>query len=297
MLAQQLLNGIVIGSVYGLFSLGFSLIFGVNRIMNMAQGAVFTWGAFTGLFVVSQFHMPFPVALLAGAIGGAAASLLVDLVAFLPLRRRGSTEFSTIVSSLGANLILVSLAQQISSTRVMRFPFDLFPVAVFTVLGLRVQLIQVVVVLLTLAIFGLLVYFIYRTDFGRQARAVAASPQTSVLLGINPAAVNTQVFIISGALAGIAGVLIGIIFNSVHFVMGEPLLLRAFVVIILGGLGSLTGALIAGFLVGIVQALGVAYLSAGVADALVFSILFVVLLVKPTGLFGSVDALARVVRR
>ncbi|NGN44577.1 branched-chain amino acid ABC transporter permease [Mesorhizobium sp. CGMCC 1.15528] len=297
MLMQQLLNGIVVGSVYGLFALGFTLIFGVNHIMNMAHGTIFMWGAFAGLYAVTLFDVPFPVAVLIGALGGGLVSVILDWTAFRPLRKQGAPEFSSIVSSIGASLILLSLAQQLTATRVMRFPFDIFPIVAFNFFGLRIQLLQLVIIaIVVLMVVGLL-YYLYRTSFGRQIRAVAVSEHTSKLLGINPTAINFQVFFISGALAGIAGVLIGIVFNSVHFMMGEPLLLRAFVVIILGGLGSIPGALIAGLLIGIIQTLTVAYLSAGLADALVFSTLFLVLLVRPTGLFGGASAVARVTRR
>jgi branched-chain amino acid transport system permease protein len=297
MLMQQLLNGIVVGSVYALFALGFTLIFGVNRVMNMAHGGVFMWGAFAGLYSVTWLHAPFVIALLIGALGGGFASVLLDWTAFRPLRRQNAPEFSSIVSSIGASLIFLSVAQQLTATRVMRFPFGTFPIVAFTIFGLRIQLLQLVIIaIVALMVTGLL-YYLYRTSFGRQIRAVAFSEHTSKLLGINPTAINFQVFFISGALAGIAGVLIGIVFNSVQFMMGEPLLLRAFVVVVLGGLGSIPGALVAGLLIGLIQTLTVAYLSAGLADALVFSTLFLVLLVRPTGLFGGVGAVARVTRR
>lgn len=294
---QQLLNGIVVGSVYGVFALGFTLIFGVNHIMNMAHGAVFMWGAFTGLYAVELFEAPFAVALLAGAVGGGVLSVILYLVAFMPLRKRGAPEFSFIISSIGASLVLISLAQQVTATRVMRFPFDIFPIVAFNLFGVRFTLMQLAIVgLVFLMVLGLL-FYLYRTDMGRQIRAVAVSEHTSKLLGINAGFVNCQLFFISGAFAGIAGVLIGILFNSVHFMMGEPLLLRAFVVIILGGLGSIPGALVAGLLIGVIQTLTVAYVSAGMADAMVFSTLFLVLLARPTGLFGGAGAVARVARR
>lgn len=297
MLMQQLLNGIVVGSIYGLFALGFTLIFGVNHIMNMAHGTVFMWGAFAGLYSVILFDAPFPVALLIGALGGGVVSVVLDWVAFRPLRKRQASEFSSIVSSIGASLVLLSLAQQMTGTKVMRFPFDIFPIYIINFFGLRIQLLQLVIIgIVALMVVGLF-YYLYRTKYGRQIRSVAFSEHTSKLLGINPFAINFQVFFISGALAGIAGVLIGIVFNSVHFMMGEPLLLTAFVVIILGGLGSVPGALVAGMLIGIVRTLTVAYYSAGLADAVVFSTLFIVLLVRPTGLFGSAAALTRVTRR
>ena len=158
------------------------------------------------------------------------------------------------------------------------------------------QLLQLVIMGLVVAMVFGLVWYLYRTRFGQHIRCVAYSEQTSRLLGINPGPVNLQVFMISGALAGMAGVLIGLVFNSVHFAMGEPLLMRAFVIIILGGLGSIPGALIAGLAIGIVQTLSVAYVSSGVAEAIVFIALFIVILVRPTGLFGQATAAMRVQR-
>lgn len=297
MLLQQILNGIVVGGVYALFAMGLTLVFGVNHIMNMAHGAVFMWGAFAGLFAVTALGQSLFVALLVGMLTGGLLSVALDWIAFRPLRRRSAPLFSTIVAAFGADLVLISLAQKASNTAVMRFPFDTFPIVIFKFLGMRIQLLQIVIVAVSvLMVLGLL-YFLYGSRFGLQARAVAFSENTSKLLGINPGLVNFQVFFISGALAGIAGVLIGLVFNSVHFMMGEPLLLRAFVVIILGGLGSIGGALVAGLIIGVIQTLSVAYISPGVADAIVFSLLFLVLIVRPTGLFGRAHSDLRVARR
>jgi branched-chain amino acid transport system permease protein len=297
MLAQQLLNGVVVGSIYVLFALGFTLVFGINRILNLAHGAVFMWGAFAALYAIVAFDLPLPLAVLVAALAGGVIAVGVDFIAFRPLRRRGAPEFAPIVSSIGAGLILLSVAQQISETKVMRFPFGTFPVVIYEVLGLRVQLLQIVIMgTVALSTAALLIYLRY-TSSGRQIRAVAVNERTARLLGINPGIVFAQIFFISGALAGIAGVLIGLAFNSVHFLMGEPLLLRAFVVIVLGGLGSISGAVIAGLALGIVQALGVAYLSSGLVDAIIFGLLFVALVIRPTGLFGGSASVVRVVRQ
>ena len=201
------------------------------------------------------------------------------------------------MSSIGVGLVLLSVAQQVSETRVMRFPFGTFPSMAFTVAGLRVTLLQLVILGTVAATVGLLALYLYRTSLGRQVRAVAVSQDTARLLGIDPGLVMAQVFLISGALAGVAGLLIGLAFNSVHYLMGEPLLLRAFVVVVLGGLGSIVGAVVAGLALGLVQALSVAYASSGVADALLFGLLFLVLLVRPTGLFGGAQSAVRVARQ
>jgi branched-chain amino acid transport system permease protein len=297
MLTQQLFNGLVVGSVYAVFALGFTLLFGVNHILNMAFGSVFMWGAFAGLYAITAFDAPFAVALLAGMLAGGVLSVLLDLVAFLPLRRRQAADFATIMSSLGANLVLLTLAQKVSNTQVMRFPFDTFPIVIFEVLGLRIQLLQLAFMGVCLLMVAGLVFVLSRTGFGRRIRSVAYSEGTSRLLGINPGLVNAQVFFISGAFAGLAGVLIGVAFNSVHFMMGEPFLMRAFVVIILGGLGSIPGALIAGLVIGVVQTLAYAYISSTAADAITFAVLFVIILIRPTGLFGQASAVMRVQRR
>lgn len=168
---------------------------------------------------------------------------------------------------------------------------------IYEVLGLRMQLLQLVIMGTGLLMVAGLVFVIYRTGFGRRIRSVAYSEGTSKLLGINAGLVSGQVFFISGALSGLAGVLIGVAFNSVHYMMGEPFLMQAFVVIILGGLGSIPGALIAGLVIGVVQTMSYAYISSTAADAITFAVLFVIILIRPTGLFGQASAVLRVQRR
>ena len=296
MIAQQLVNALVVGSVYALFALGFTLIFGVHHILNLAHGAVFMWGAFVGLYAVTLLELPFPLALLCAAVAAGLLSVALDCVAFRPLRRRGAPEFSAIISSIGAGLILMNIAQRVSQTRVMRYPFGTFPIEVYTVGGLRVTLLQLTIVGSVAVIVAALFAYMFYTGFGRQIRAVAVNERTASLLGVNPTAVYFQTFFISGALAGAAGVLIGIAFTSVHFLMGEPYMLRAFVVIVLGGLGSIGGAVIAGLLLGLIQTMTIAYLSSDLSDAIIFSLLFIILLVRPTGFFGTLRRERRVAR-
>ncbi|MCX5590305.1 branched-chain amino acid ABC transporter permease [Alcaligenes endophyticus] len=294
---QQLINGLVIGSVLALFALGFTLVFGVLRSINLAHGAVFTWGTFSALYAITELGTPLWLAFLLAMVGGGAVAVILEILVMRPLRKRNATEFSTMVASIGAALILTSLAQQVSSTKVMRFPFDTFPIVFYQFLGIRISLLQLVivasVVLLVLALF----YFMYKTDFGRQVRAVAVSEKTASLLGVNPNMIYVLTFFISGALAGAAGVIIGLAFNSVHFLMGEPYLLLGFVVVVLGGMGSIVGAVLAGLFLGVVQTMSLAFLPSGLSNTIIFSILFLALLFKPTGLFGGFQADARVARK
>lgn len=297
MLIQQLLNGLVVGGTLAVFALGFTLLFGVNHILNMAYGSLFMWGAFAGLYVATAFQAPFLVALLVGMLAGGLLSVLLNFLAFRPLRRRRGSDFSYILTSIGASIALITLAQKASGAAVWRFPTETFPSVNFEFFGLQLQLLQLIIVAAGVTLVGALIYVLYHTALGRRIRCVAHSEDTAQLLGINSEWVNIQVFFISGALAGFAGVLIGLAFNSVHFLMGEPFLMRAFVIIILGGLGSIMGSLVGGLVVGVVQTLAYAYISSTAADAIAFGLLFVIILIRPTGLFGKPGAVMRVRRQ
>ncbi len=288
MLGQQILNGLVSGAIYALFALGFNLIFGVQKVLNLAHGGVFMSGAFIAYYAVVS-GLPFWVALLLAMLACGLISVLIDVLGFQPLRRRShaDSEFGAIVISIGVDLILASLAQRMSDTKVLSFPFGIFPVEFFRAWGLRISLLQIAIVLLVALLLAGLVLYLQRTSFGRQIRAVAINERAAALLGVSARAVYFQTFFIAGSMAGLAGVLIGLSFNSVHFLMGEPYMLKAFVVVVLGGLGNLPGAVAASLLLGILQTMTVAYLPAGLSDTLIFSTLFVVLLFWPNGLFGG----------
>lgn len=289
MIFQQLLNGLVVGGVYALFALGFTLIFGIHKILNLAHGAVFMTGAFIALYTVLA-GWPLWIGFVLAVIGGGLLSVLIELLAFRRLRQSGEAEFGAIVSSIGANLVIITVAQKVSNTLVMRFPFETFPIEIYEVFGLRVSALQLFMAGSAIVLVLLLTFYLYRTQFGRWVRAVADNERAAKLLGINPNIVYFQTFFLSGALAGAAGVLVGLAFNSIHFMMGEPWLLRGFVVLILGGLGSIPGALVAGLTFGMIQTLTVAYLPSGLTDAAIFSLLFVLLLIRPHGLLGKAES-------
>jgi branched-chain amino acid transport system permease protein len=279
MIAQQVLNGLVLGGVYALFALGFTLIFGIHRIMNMAHGAVFMSGAFIGLYMV-RIGLPIWAALPIAMVGAGLISIFVEVIAFKPLRKLALTdaELASVISSIGAGLMILSVGQYVSKTETMRFPFGTVPVDAIVVFGLRVTMLQLLMLGVAMLMVALLAYYLYRTPQGRQIRAVAGNYRAAQLLGVNPNAIFYQTFFLSGALAGAAGVMVGLAFNSVQFLMGEPFLLKAFVAIILGGLGSVPGLL---------QSLSAAYLPALLVDAVIFSLLFVILMVRPDGLFAQ----------
>lgn len=296
MLLQQILNGTVSGAIYALFALGFTLIFGVQKLLNLAHGAIFMAGAFIAYYAVAS-GLPFWFALILAAVSTGVISVVVDIVAFRQLRRKGHAEFAAIVTSIGVDLILMNIAQQVSDTKVLSFPFGTFPVVFYNILGLRISLLQIVILCLVIVLVAGLYYYINHTSFGRQIRAVSSNANASALLGVSAQAVYFQTFLIAGALAGLAGVLIGLQFNSIHFLMGEPFLLQAFVVVVIGGLGSLMGAVLAAVFIGIVQALTIAYLSSELSTAIIFTLLFITLLFFPNGFFGKAGTFAGGSRR
>jgi branched-chain amino acid transport system permease protein len=295
MLAQQLVNGVVSGAIFVLFALGFNLVFSTLNIMNFAHGAVFMAGAFVGVIAVS-LGLPFWVAMLLAMIGSGLLSVAVEIVVFRPLRRHNGGEFAAIVAGLGVNLVLLNAAQILSKTQVFRFPPGVVPTVIVTMAGLRISFLQIVIIGLVVALVALLWLYLYRTSMGRQIRAVALNPRAATLLGVNASAAYVQTFFLSGMFAGASGVLIGIVFNSVHFMMGEPYMLRAFVVLVIGGLGSLTGAVVAGLALGIIQTLTAVYLPPALGEIVVFSLLFVVLVIRPSGILGSKLQNSRVAR-
>ncbi|MGZ5811410.1 MAG: branched-chain amino acid ABC transporter permease [Xanthobacteraceae bacterium] len=285
MFAQQFLNGLVSGMVYALFALGLSLVYGVHRVLNLAHGAVFMWGALVGLLVVVKFELPLWAALIVAMAFSGLTSVLLDYLAFRPLRLRHGDELATIVSSIGANLIMMNLAQQVTGAQILNFPLDIVPFENYRIAGLLISLQNIVIAVCALVLVGAMALYLFHTAFGSQVRAVAVNENMSQLIGINPQKIYFQTFFLSGALAGAAGVILGVAYNSVSYMMGEPMLLRAFAIIVLGGLGSVAGALIASLFFGVVEALTVSYGSSQLSDMVMFFVLFIVLLVRPSGLF------------
>lgn len=298
MLAQQLINGLITGAVYALFAIGFTLVFSVNRLLNLAHGGVFMASAVVGYYLVASGVSIWLAALL-GALCAGLLSVLVQIVAFQRLRRHPPhvVEFAALITTLGADLVLVNIAQKALDAQTVRFPFGTFPIVFFELFGLRISLLQIVVLLTVATLLGFLVVYLYRSSIGRQVLAVASNPRAAVLLGVNPTAIYTQTFFISGVMAGIAGVLIALSFNSINAHMAEPYMLRAFVIIVLGGLGSIPGCVAAALIFGVIQTLSIAYLPPGAPDVILYSLLFVVLLIRPAGLFGNDAAMIAVGRR
>ena len=285
---QQVVNGISLGSTYAVFAMGCTLIFGVLNIVNMAQGAFFMGGAYFGL-EAALMGLPAPLALLVALIGGGVLGVLADLIVFRPLRARGAHRWMGLVASLALARMMVGIAQEIFGTQVQRYPQSVFLDTAFEIGGVRIQLLQVVILLVSVVLMALLALTLQRTSIGRAIRTVAFSEEVARIVGVPVGRTTSATFFLAGALAGAAGMLLGNLFNVVSPFMGEQMLVKGLTVIILGGLGNVPGAVAGGFLLGLIEVFSVAYVSSSFRDAIGFGLIFLILLVKPTGLFSRFE--------
>ena len=286
MLAQQLFNALVLGSVYALFSLGFTLTFGVLRVINLLYGFYFVCGAFLALMLVESGHLPIWLAGILGAVGAGLIGLVLDTALLGPLRRAKAPELSSLVVSLGGVLLFINLTTIHFGAEVRRFPANALTDSAFALGPVHIGATQLVIVAAAAAVVIALFVLVEKTRLGGAIRAVAENPEVAALMGVNVGAIVATVSFISAALAGAAGILIGLNFNAIEPYMGEAMMLRGFVVIILGGLGDIRGALIAALALGCLEVMTAGYISSDLKEAVAFAALVLTLWIRPTGLFG-----------
>jgi branched-chain amino acid transport system permease protein len=286
-LTQQVVNAIWLGSVYSLFALGYALVFSVLGVLNLAHAAVFTWGAFLALTAVLSFNLPIWAALIVAMLGAGAISFLLEKVAFQPLRRRNAPRISQLISSIGAAIFLVALAERVFGTDIQRFPLGSIPDDPIQGLPFSVTPIQVIILCVSLGMMIGLQLLIQRTKLGLRLRAVAFNARTASLLGIASSRIYSITFFLAGALAGAAGTLFSLAYNSMDPSMGDAIALKGLVVIVLGGMGNIQGAVVGGFLVAGIEVFSIALGRSNFRDAIVYILLLIVLLVRPQGLLGQ----------
>lgn len=288
MLTQQIINALSQGAFYALFAAGLTLIFGVLDILNMAHGAVFMWGAMLSWYLMSTLGMHFGFALLIAIVFCGVMGLLLEYTAFRPLRGRSTGHLPPLVSSLALSIVLVHVAEKIFGTRVVRYPDDAVPFAKYVEMGeAQVSMLHVVLMVVALVLMGALWYMVARTRLGRSIRALQENPKVARLMGVDVDRTIAWMFVIASVMAGIAGVFLGVAYNSASPYMGHWVDLKGFAVIILGGMGSIPGALIGGLLIAFAEIGTVVFLSSDYRDAAVFVVLMGMLLLKPSGLLGS----------
>jgi branched-chain amino acid transport system permease protein len=286
MLAQQLVNGVLLGATYALFALGFTLMFGVLRVINLTYGFYFSAGAFIALALANHAGLGVALILPLGAIGAGLIAVLFDSLLLPRLRHRRTAELDSLMVTLGAVLALYSTMTAWLGPDIRRFPPGLIGADAWEFIGLRVTQAQILILVASFVLVGLLMALMTFTRLGLAIRALAEKPDAAGLMGINVARTARIVSFLSGSLAGAGGVLIGLNFNAIQPYMGESMMLRGFVVIIAGGMGDSRGALVAGLLLGIIEVLTAGYVASGLKEAVAFAILVIVLWTRPQGLFG-----------
>ena len=286
MLAQQLVNGVLLGATYALFALGFTLMFGVLRVINLTYGFYFTAGAFVAWYLTRDAGVGLAVALPAAALAAGVIAVVIDGLLLTRLRRQRADELSSLMVTLGAVLALYAGLSTLLTPDIRRLPPGVIGTGALTLGAVRVTQAQMLILGACIVLSAGLVWLVRFSRLGLGIRAMAENPDAAGLMGIDTARLAALVSFLSGALAGAGGVLIGLAFNAIHPYMGEAMMLRGFVVVILGGLGDIFGALAAGLLLGGIEVLTAGYLDSGLKEAVAFALLVLVLWTRPAGLFG-----------
>jgi branched-chain amino acid transport system permease protein len=285
---QQIVNGLFSGSIYALFALGYTLVFGVLDILNLAHAAVFMLASFVALALVGALGLHILLALPLAVLFAGLLGLVLERVAFRPLRGRADSNISGLISSLALATVFEAVALEVWGPNVTRFPFGTIPAGrPFPFLGAEISRLQLTTMAVAIVFLVALTWLVTRTRLGREIRAVAESPRAARILGVNVDRVIAASFFISSALGGAAGVLFALAYNAISPDMGRSVELKGLAVIILGGMGSMPGAVIAGFALGLGEVFVVANLGASYRDAVSFTALFLILVFRPRGLLGE----------
>jgi branched-chain amino acid transport system permease protein len=294
---QQLLNGIFLGSIYTLFALGYTLVFGVLDVLNLAHSEVFMLGAVITYSLVALHQVSFWVAVPIGVVGAGLLGLVIEFVALRPLRRRNAPPIAALISTIGLALIFVALIEQAKAgswldwlwrdgANDVQFPHGTVPGRTWHVAGITLPATKVSILVITLALMGALAFVVLRTSAGRAVRAVAENPRAARLLGIDVDRVILVTLVVSSALAGLAGILFGLSLNDISPYIGrDQVELRGLAVIVLGGMGSMVGTAIGGYALGLLEAIAI-LTAPEYVRAVGFIALFVMLCVRPEGLLG-----------
>lgn len=291
---DQVVNAVVLGSIYCLFALGLSLTWGTLNVLNLAHGAVFMFAGFTCYLVTQHLNLglPLPVLVLVAMAVGAALEVTLDLLVFRPIQKRaadaGQAELSMLIASIGAASIPVVIAQKVTTDSQFTITKNPISGGVHHFLGAVVTNIEVVIVLVALGLTIALGLWVSRTRSGRALRALAIDPETSGLMGISKGRLSAVALALSGASAGMAGAFLAVFLSNLSPESGQDLLLKAFAAVVLGGVGSVWGTLLGAFVLASGETLVTATTAGTWTDAVSFGIIIVVLLFRPTGLFGQV---------
>ena len=299
---QQLVNGLTLGSVYALIALGYTMVYGILKLLNFAHGEVYMMGAFAGFGVLTLFGgatgvtinvvvliaAMLAVAMLASGLLG----VVIERFAYRPLRN--APRIAPLISALGVSFFLQSTALLLFGPRFRSYSTFEFLGGAVTVAGVRISYTRILVVVAAIVLMLALTWLVGRTTLGKAMRATAFDREAAAMMGIDVDRVIVATFLIGSVLAGAAGVMFGLVFFSVFHLMGFMAGLKGFTAAVVGGIGSIPGAMLGGLLIGLAEAFSAGYISSTFQDLIVFSILIAVLLFRPTGLLGKALSLIHI---
>ncbi|WP_314611177.1 branched-chain amino acid ABC transporter permease [uncultured Granulicatella sp.] len=285
LLIQQLVNGLAVGSIYALIALGYTMVYGTIKLINFAHGDVYMMGAFIGYFAVMVLKLNVFLALLVAMVACAILGVVIERVAYKPLRK--STRVAALITAIGVSYLLENAMSYFFGAESRPFPSD-FGTETFTLFGdVSVNGKQILIFGITVLLMALLQFIVRYTKMGKAMRAVAVDEQAAQLMGVDVDGVISFTFALGSALAGIAGVLVGVYYNTISTTMGITVGLKAFVAAVLGGIGSIPGAMVGGYLIGLLETMVSFFGYSPYRDGVVYFLLFIILIVLPAGLFGK----------
>ncbi len=290
---QQLINGLAVGSIYALVALGYTMVYGILKLINFAHGDLFTIGAYFGLTLLVGLgltnSLPVPIAILLVfimvALLVAFMGFLLERVAYRPLRT--ASRLSAVVSALGASIFFQNAIMLVYGARFFVYPEVARPSFTVSIGTWEVPGIRILVIITSLLLMLALHLFVHRTRTGAAMRAVSIDQGAARLMGINVNRIISIVFMIGPGLGGAAGMMVGMYYGQIDFVMGWSYGLKAFTAAILGGIGNIPGAMLGGLLLGVIEAMSAAYIAAAWKDVIAFGVLICILIVRPTGILGE----------
>jgi branched-chain amino acid transport system permease protein len=287
---QELVSVISLGSIYLLFSLGMSLTWGTIDVLNFAHGSIFMFATFCAYLILGKTSLPFLAVVGIGVVVGAVLSLLVQVAAFEPILKRArnkrSAEMQILIGGIGIATIPLAIAQVQTKSNPFGLAASTFHVTVWHLGSARITNVAVFTIVVGLAIWGAISVWLRRSRQGLALRSIGVDSETASLMGINRRRLALGTMAVSGALAGLAGVMFTYTTSAITPESGDTLLIKAFAIIILGGVGSMAGVAFGAFALALVETLVLTYTSGSWVDAVAFGLIFLVLLARPAGVFG-----------
>ncbi|HEX3031307.1 MAG TPA: branched-chain amino acid ABC transporter permease [Bacillota bacterium] len=285
MFLQQLINGITLGSTYALIALGYTMVYGIIQLINFAHGEIFMAGSFVGLLLVTVFKMNIFLALVLAMAFCMIMGIVIEFLAYRPLRK--SSRLSALISAIGVSIFLYTLAQMVFGADAKSYPENIFPIHQISLGSAEISTLQLLIIGVSALLMIGLEFIVHKTKIGKAMRATSQDYNAAALMGININQVISFTFALGSSLAAAGGVLVGIYFNAVSFNMGTMVGLKAFAAAVLGGIGSIPGAVVGGLALGVAEIMGVAAGYSSYRDAIAFTILILVLMFRPTGIMGK----------